>query len=134
MTAHDTTGAPPADASRDGGVASPGRSGPALLDVVRTRRALSGGNSEYALVDAPADLPVGSIGTVVEVFDDPARAYTVEFVDADGCTVGVHTVRDADVEPVEPGADRHSRRAWRRAVASTARTAITAAPRVTPPG
>ncbi|MEV4758008.1 DUF4926 domain-containing protein [Micromonospora sp. NPDC049559] len=38
-------------------------------------------------------LPAGSVGTIVHVFDQPRRAYEVEFVDEDGETIATAAVR-----------------------------------------
>ena len=71
-----------------------------LHDVVALKRDLP----EHSLVR-------GMVGTVVLVFDEPARAFEVEFCDAGGVTIvllpllpdDVELIRDLDRE-VEPGA------------------------------
>jgi hypothetical protein len=51
--------------------------------------------------DRPGDgLVAGALGTVVEVFETPSRAYEVEFVDAGGATVALLTLTAGEVEPV----------------------------------
>ncbi|WBB82217.1 DUF4926 domain-containing protein [Micromonospora sp. WMMD882] len=45
-----------------------------------------------------ADVPAGSTGTVVEIFEEPRPAYEVEFVDGDGETLAVATVRPEQVQ------------------------------------
>ena len=37
-------------------------------------------------------LTAGAIGTIVHVFDQPRRAYEVEFVDEDGSTIATETL------------------------------------------
>lgn len=56
-----------------------------LLDVVR------------ATVDVPQlGVCAGSVGTVVEVFDD---AYEVEFCDGDGATLAMGPMSEAQIAP-----------------------------------
>jgi hypothetical protein len=53
------------------------------------------------LVTARDDLDAGAIGTIVEVFDRPERAYEVEFSDPDGTTLALLTLRPDEVRAVE---------------------------------
>jgi Domain of unknown function (DUF4926) len=59
-----------------------------LLDVV-------------TLVDErPEDgLAAGAVGTIVHVFDQPRRAYEVEFVDEDGTTTATATLLPEQIRP-----------------------------------
>jgi hypothetical protein len=51
--------------------------------------------------DRPNDgLKAGTLGTVVDVFDAPRRAFEVEFVDDDGATIALLTLTPDEVEPV----------------------------------
>ncbi|WP_244283284.1 DUF4926 domain-containing protein [Leptospira neocaledonica] len=43
-------------------------------------------------------MPAGSVGTIVFVHHDPRVAYIMEFLDADGNTLDLITVEEADVE------------------------------------
>lgn len=43
----------------------------------------------------------GDVGTIVEVFDEPRRAYEVEFVDDDGYTIALVALRPDQLELVE---------------------------------
>lgn len=43
----------------------------------------------------------GRLGTIVEVFDEPTRAYEVEFVDDDGCTIALVALRPGQLELAE---------------------------------
>ena len=56
-------------------------------------------------ISSPA-IPVGSIGTVLIVYEDTPPAYEVEFIDAEGTTLedpetdeSTFTVSEDDVEP-----------------------------------
>lgn len=42
-------------------------------------------------------LPVGSVGTIVYVYDAYPPVYEVEFTDRKGTTIGVHTVKEEDL-------------------------------------
>lgn len=58
------------------------------------------------LVALTVDLPEhglgrGNIGTIVEVFDEPRRAYEVEFVDEDGYTIALVALGPGQIELVE---------------------------------
>ncbi|MCG5452711.1 MULTISPECIES: DUF4926 domain-containing protein [Micromonospora] len=53
-----------------------------LYDVVELREAISG-----------EQLPAGAVGTVVHIFNAPSTAYEVEFVDTDGHTIAMVTLR-----------------------------------------
>jgi hypothetical protein len=48
-------------------------------------------------------LQAGALGTIVAVYEnDPTdRAYEVEFVAADGSTIGLLTLTDSDLEPAD---------------------------------
>lgn len=61
-------------------------------DVVRLRTALPSHG-----------LQEGAIGAIVMVYRDPP-GYEVEFVDAAGMTVALVTLRDSELEEVEPAA------------------------------
>lgn len=51
----------------------------------------------------PADgLSAGEIGTVVEVFDYPERAYEVEFVDDQGRTTAQVALLPGEIEALTP--------------------------------
>lgn len=51
--------------------------------------------------DRPDDgLRAGALGTVVDVFDTPRRAFEVEFVDDDGATIAILTLAADEVESV----------------------------------
>jgi hypothetical protein len=63
-------------------------SDPELLDVV------------VLTWDRPTDgLTAGAIGTVVDIFDCPRRAYEVEFVADDGATVAIVTLLPEEIRP-----------------------------------
>jgi len=52
-------------------------------------------------VDLPEDgLQAGAIGTVVEIFDTPQRAYEVEFADDSGTTIAQLALEPGQLEPV----------------------------------
>jgi hypothetical protein len=53
------------------------------------------------LVAPRDDLDAGAIGTIVEVFIRPERAYEVEFSDPDGTTLALLTLRPDEVRAVE---------------------------------
>ncbi|MGV9213927.1 DUF4926 domain-containing protein [Micromonospora sp. RB23] len=53
-----------------------------LYDVVELREAIPG-----------EELPAGTVGTIVHIFSGPPTAYEVEFVDTDGRTVAMVTLR-----------------------------------------
>ncbi len=59
---------------------------PKILDVIHTRDAIP----EHGL-------PAGAVGTVLEVFDKPTRAYEVEFANEDGETIAMVTLTPAQV-------------------------------------
>jgi hypothetical protein len=46
-------------------------------------------------------LPAGATGAVVHVYDDPSEAYEVEFIEPDGNTIALVTVRPDELELVE---------------------------------
>ena len=46
-------------------------------------------------------LDVGSVGTIIHIFDQPRRAYEVEFVDEDGSTVATETLLPDEVRPAK---------------------------------
>ena len=56
-------------------------------DVVRLRSATSAAN-----------VPVGTRGTILIVYDDAPPAYEVEFVDDVGSSLGTFTMREADLD------------------------------------
>ena len=59
------------------------------LDSVKTLQAL------------PAKgIAAATVGTIVEVFDKPSRAYMVEFADDDGETLAMPTLRADQIELV----------------------------------
>jgi hypothetical protein len=63
-----------------------------LLQVVRAVR------------DVPEEgVAEGMVGTVIQVFDVPRRAYEVEFADAKGRTVAQATLAEEDLEVVNNG-------------------------------
>ncbi|PJZ75673.1 DUF4926 domain-containing protein [Leptospira neocaledonica] len=56
---------------------------------------------EYEMVKLKRNIgsmPAGSVGTIVFVHHDPRVAYIMEFLDADGNTLDLITVEEADVE------------------------------------
>jgi hypothetical protein len=59
-------------------------------DVVRLVRSLP----EHGLT-------AGATGAVVHVYDDPSEAYEVEFIEPDGNTIALVTVRPDELELVE---------------------------------
>lgn len=59
------------------------------LDVVKLRAPLAG-----------LDLPVGALGTILEVFSRPDCAYLVEFSDEDGQVLATEILKPAQVERV----------------------------------
>lgn len=61
-----------------------------LLDTVRLLRAVP----EYGL-------KVGAQGVVVEIFDEPNRAFEVEFTDSNGETVAELALTPDDIAPVK---------------------------------
>ncbi len=64
-----------------------------LLQVVRVLRAL------------PAQaVEAGAIGAIVAVFDAPEPAYEVEFVDSNGRTIAIATLKDHELR-AEPARD-----------------------------
>lgn len=64
-----------------------------MHDVVRTKR------------DIPAlSVTKGMTGAVIAVFDQPVRAYEVEFVDETGATVLQVTLVEDDVDPIDVAA------------------------------
>ena len=56
-------------------------------DVVRLRLTLADGN-----------VPLGSTGTILIVYDHPVRAYEVEFMDNFGRSLGTFTTDDDHLE------------------------------------
>jgi hypothetical protein len=51
-------------------------------------------------VDLPEDgLQAGAIGTVVEIFDVPQRAYEIEFADDSGTTIAQLALEPGQIEP-----------------------------------
>jgi hypothetical protein len=53
------------------------------------------------LVTPRDDLDAGAIGTIVEVFERPERAYEVEFSDPEGVTLALLTLKPDEVRAVE---------------------------------
>ncbi len=56
----------------------------------------------YDVVELTADLPdenlpAGTVGTVVHIFDQPNRAYEVEFADSDGRTIAMAALTDDQI-------------------------------------
>jgi Domain of unknown function (DUF4926) len=43
------------------------------------------------------DLPAGTVGTVVHIFDKPNRAYEVEFTDGNGRTIATAALTDDQI-------------------------------------
>jgi hypothetical protein len=57
-------------------------------------------------VDLPDDdLRAGDTGTVVYLFENPATAYEVEFLDAEGSTRAIVTLTADQLRPTSPGGD-----------------------------
>lgn len=65
---------------------------------------MTGELSLYDVVRLAVDLPdeglqAGAIGTVVEIFDTPQRAYEVEFADDSGATIAQLALEPGQLEP-----------------------------------
>jgi hypothetical protein len=60
---------------------------------------------EYVRVKATKNLsdcvPIGRIGVVVLIYDNPSLAYEVEFFDDEGDTIEVLTVLPSDVQKID---------------------------------
>ena len=64
----------------------------------------------FDLAELTQDLPAfglsaGAIGTVVEIYRD-GEGYEVEFMDADGWTIGVETLLADQLRPASPSSNR----------------------------
>ena len=70
--------------------------------------------SEHSLVVLTCDIPdsglyAGDVGAIVHVYGQRA-AYEVEFVDGDGTTIALITIKSESVRPVGSGELLHTRR------------------------
>lgn len=66
--------------------------------------------AEHSTVVLALDLPAaGDVGAVVLVHDE-GRAYEVEFVDGDGSTIALVTLRADEVRPLASGELLHARK------------------------
>ena len=61
--------------------------------------------NEFEVVEVAKNLPEyklrsGQVGTVVEIYENPSRAYEVEFCNSEGETLVSVTLADADLRSV----------------------------------
>lgn len=70
-------------------------------DAIKLLREVSSGTRHFWLGTGKDEIPANSVGAVVAVYDveSLATAYEVEFVAADGETLGIVTLHDSDIAP-----------------------------------
>jgi hypothetical protein len=70
-------------------------------EVVKLKRGLLAENTEGWPGAPSMALQAGTLGTIVVVYENDwtGNAYEVEFVAADGSTLGLLTLTDSDLEP-----------------------------------
>lgn len=72
-------------------------------DVVRLKHGVPAEGPQGWPGAPSAALQAGTLGTIVAIYEnDPTdHAYEVEFVAADGSTIGLLTLTDSDLEPAD---------------------------------
>lgn len=70
-------------------------------DAVKLLQGVSPGTRSFWVGAGKDEIPENSVGAVVSVYnvDSPATAYEIEFVAADGETLGIVTLHDSDIAP-----------------------------------
>ena len=73
-------------------------------DVVKTTKPFSSNASNAWPIGTDTTLPVGTVGTIVMVYtnDSINYEYEVEFLDKDGVTLALLTLKEDDITLVQP--------------------------------